>query len=182
MWTSVVRSLTDSTFKMSVFRRNIYRSKDAITENKSCHTCSATDGEFLRLWTCVVWSNAYCATHVTLSVTVMAQHYSRNFRRIMKFCRHENCGAVFCDVGSYSWQIRTTVPKGDLWPALSERGKVKLPGVVSQTTAIQIGTAIRNARHKCAVHFLSSCTECKAIVLKVQYYRANPCNIRFKKC
>jgi len=27
--------------------------------------------------------------------------------------------------------------------------------------------------HKCAVHFLSSCTECKAVVLKVQYYRAN---------
>lgn len=143
----MVRSLTDSTFKMSVFRRNIYRSKDAITENKSCHTCSATNGEFLRLWTYAVRSSACFATHVTQSVTVLAQHYFRNFRRIMTFCRHENCGAVFCDVGSYSWQIRTTVPKGDLWPALSEWGKVKLPGVTSQTTAIQLVTAVRYTRH-----------------------------------
>jgi hypothetical protein len=35
----------------------------------------------------------------------------------------------------------------DLWDALSEWGKVKLPGVTSQKTAILIVTAIRNSRY-----------------------------------
>jgi hypothetical protein len=62
----VVRSVIDSTFKMSGFQRNVYRCKDAITENKSCHTCSATNGEFLRLGTRATWSSAYCESHVML--------------------------------------------------------------------------------------------------------------------
>lgn len=43
----MVRSLAGSTFKMSGFQRNIYRCKDAVTGNKSCHTCSATNDEIL---------------------------------------------------------------------------------------------------------------------------------------
>ena len=159
MWTSLVRSLTDSRFKMSVFRRNTYRSKDAITENKSCHTCSATNGEFLRLWTCAVWSSGYCATHITQSVTCLAQHYFRNFRHIMKFCRHENCGAVFRDVGSYSQQICITVPKGTV--ACTVRvgeGQITCHHVTDDGKPNSHHRQKRQG-HKCAVHFLSSCTE-----------------------